>query len=63
LITLDPSLLAVQMHVRFARGWMPPAKLAISGSPKAGTPVMLAAPSAALDLQAFLEGRPVNVVN
>ncbi|MBV9398959.1 MAG: DUF302 domain-containing protein [Bryobacterales bacterium] len=29
---------------------MPPAKLLIFGSPKAGTPVMLAAPSIALDL-------------
>jgi uncharacterized protein (DUF302 family) len=29
---------------------MPPTKLLIFGSPKAGTPVMLAAPSAALDL-------------
>jgi uncharacterized protein (DUF302 family) len=29
---------------------MPPTKLLIFGSPKAGTPLMLAAPSAALDL-------------
>ena len=29
---------------------MPPTKLLIFGSPKAGTPVMLAAPSAAIDL-------------
>lgn len=29
---------------------MPPTKLVILGNPKAGTPVMLAAPSAALDL-------------
>lgn len=29
---------------------MPPTKLLIFGSPKAGTPVMLAAPTAALDL-------------
>ncbi len=29
---------------------MPPTKLLIFGNPKAGTPVMLAAPSAALDL-------------
>jgi len=29
---------------------MPPTKLLIFGSPKAGTPVMLAAPSSALDL-------------
>jgi uncharacterized protein (DUF302 family) len=29
---------------------MPPTKLVIFGNPKAGTPVMLAAPSAALDL-------------
>jgi uncharacterized protein (DUF302 family) len=29
---------------------MPPTKLMIFGSPRAGTPVMLAAPSAALDL-------------
>ena len=29
---------------------MPPTKLLIFGSPKAGTPVMLAAPSIALDL-------------
>jgi uncharacterized protein (DUF302 family) len=29
---------------------MPPTKLLIFGSPKAGTPIMLAAPSAALDL-------------
>jgi uncharacterized protein (DUF302 family) len=29
---------------------MPPTKLSIFGNPKAGTPVMLAAPSAALDL-------------
>lgn len=29
---------------------MPPTKLVIFGSPKAGTPLMLAAPSAALDL-------------
>ncbi len=29
---------------------MPPTKLLIFGSPRAGTPVMLAAPSAALDL-------------
>jgi uncharacterized protein (DUF302 family) len=29
---------------------MPPAKLLIFGSPKAGTPVMLAAPSIAIDL-------------
>ena len=29
---------------------MPPAKLLIFGNPKAGTPVMLAAPSSALDL-------------
>jgi uncharacterized protein (DUF302 family) len=29
---------------------MPPTKLLIFGSPKAGTPVMLASPSAALDL-------------
>ena len=29
---------------------MPPTKLAIFGSPKAGTPVMLAAPSIAIDL-------------
>jgi uncharacterized protein (DUF302 family) len=29
---------------------MPPTKLAIFGSPKAGTPLMLAAPSIAIDL-------------
>ena len=29
---------------------MPPTKLAIFGSPKAGTPVMIASPSAAIDL-------------
>jgi uncharacterized protein (DUF302 family) len=29
---------------------MPPTKLLIFGSPKAGTPLMLAAPSAAIDL-------------
>ena len=29
---------------------MPPTKLLIFGSPKAGTPLMLASPSAALDL-------------
>jgi uncharacterized protein (DUF302 family) len=29
---------------------MPPTKLLIFGSPKAGTPIMLAAPSAAIDL-------------
>jgi uncharacterized protein (DUF302 family) len=29
---------------------MPPTKLLVFGSPKAGTPVMLAAPSAAIDL-------------
>lgn len=29
---------------------MPPTKLVIFGSPRAGTPVMLASPSAALDL-------------
>ena len=29
---------------------MPPTKLLIFGSPKAGTPIMLAAPSSALDL-------------
>ena len=29
---------------------MPPTKLLIFGSPKAGTPVMLAAPTAAIDL-------------
>jgi uncharacterized protein (DUF302 family) len=29
---------------------MPPTKLLIFGNPKAGTPLMLAAPSAALDL-------------
>jgi len=29
---------------------MPPCKLLIFGNPKAGTPLMLAAPSAALDL-------------
>jgi uncharacterized protein (DUF302 family) len=39
---------------------MPPPKLLIFGSPKAGTPLMLAAPSIALDLplKALVWGRP-----